>query len=133
MKNHSLADLLKTFLFCLIVSAVTSLIVPDNSFSFVERADKKIYIVDRTGEKWDVTQAESIGFKPERFQYGLGRTAFTPLDDSSMRDNAISSSPSMRIIGIADGSRSQAYSVSSLSRHEIANSRIGKDPIAVGY
>ena len=32
----------------------------------------KIYISDRRGERWDITQAVSIGFKPEKFQFVLG-------------------------------------------------------------
>ena len=50
--------------------------------SFVLREKGETYIVDRTGERWNVTQAKSLGFRPERFQYGIGRNAFIPLDDS---------------------------------------------------
>ncbi|MFP4072050.1 MAG: hypothetical protein ACLFTB_08360, partial [Desulfovibrionales bacterium] len=30
-------------------------------------------ITDRTGETWDLSQAVTEGFEPEKFQYGLGR------------------------------------------------------------
>jgi hypothetical protein len=96
------------------------------------RARDKIYIVDRTGEKWDVTQAESIGFDPQRFQYGIGKNAFTTLDDSHLKDNA-SFLRNHRVIGVANESESQAYSVSKLRSHEIANTNLGSKPIAVGY
>ena len=36
-------------------------------------SDGKTFITDRTGEKWDVSQAANIGFDPRRFQYGIGR------------------------------------------------------------
>jgi hypothetical protein len=52
------------------------------TFSSVIEENGKTYIVDRHGERWDITQAVSIGFKPHRFQHGIGRHAFTPLDDS---------------------------------------------------
>ena len=103
-----------------------------SSAAFVTRIGGKTYIVDRTGERWDVTQAESIGFKPGSFQYGIGKNAFTPLNDSHLKDNA-SSLRDSRVIGIANESESQAYSISKLRSHEIANTTLGSNPIAVGY
>ena len=101
--------------------------------AFVVREKGKVYIVDQTGERWDVTQAESIGFKPEKFQYGMGRNFFTPLDDSHLTDNAGNDNSKLRVIGIAEGSEAKAFSVPKLSRHEVANSKIGDKPVAVGY
>lgn len=101
--------------------------------SFVTREGGKNYIVDQRGEKWDVTQAESIGFKPKGFQFGIGRNAFTPLDDSSLTDNTDSVAKDLRVIGVEEGSEAQAYSVPRLKWHEIANSNLGSEPIAVGY
>lgn len=100
--------------------------------SYVTRARNKTYIVDQTGEKWDVSQAVSIGFDPQRFQYGIGKNAFTTLDDSHLKDNA-SFLRNHRVIGVANESESQAYSVSKLRSHEIANTNLGSEPIAVGY
>lgn len=101
--------------------------------SYVTREGGKTYIVDQKGEKWDVTQAESIGFKPKGFQFGIGRDAFTPLDDSSLTDNTDSVPKDLRVIGVEEGSEAQAYSVPRLKWHEIANSNLGSEPIAVGY
>lgn len=36
---------------------------PDSSAGIVYEGDA-VFIVDRTGEKWDITQAVSIGFDP---------------------------------------------------------------------
>ncbi len=94
---------------------------------------EKTYIVDRHGEKWDVTQAQSVGFSPERFQYGIGRYAFTPLDDSYVTDQTEHVYDGLRVIGVSNDNEAIAYSVSKLRRHEIANSQIGETPIAVGY
>lgn len=35
----------------------------------VKREKDKTFIIDQRGEKWDVTQAASIGFDPHRFQF----------------------------------------------------------------
>ena len=101
--------------------------------AYVLKKDGKIYIEDQTGERWDVTQAYSLGFNPEWFQYGIGKNAFTPLDDSQLKDGISSGLKNPRVIGIAEGSEAQAYSVPKLRYHEIANTRIGEKKIAVGY
>ena len=103
------------------------------AFSKVIHDGDSTYIVDRHGERWDVTQARSIGFMPERFQHGIGRNAFTPLDDSSLKDQSPTVSKSLRVIGISDGKEARAYSVPRLYRHEVANSSIGDKPIAAAY
>ena len=103
------------------------------ALSHVIREKDKIFIVDRLGERWEVTQAESIGFKPEGFQYGLGKHAFTPLDDSYMSDDIDGVSQKLRIIGVSEDSEAKAYPITRLMAHEIANSSIGSKPIAVGF
>jgi len=103
------------------------------AFSKVIHDGDSTYIVDRHGERWDVTQARSIGFMPERFQHGIGRNAFTPLDDSSLKDQSPTVSKSLRVIGISDGKEARAYSVPRLYRHEVANSSIGDKQIAAAY
>ncbi len=106
---------------------------PGDLFAFVVREEGKAYIVDRTGERWDVTQAESIGFQAEGFQYGIGKNAFTPLDDSSMSEKNTGTSPRLRIIGISEDGNAKAYSIPKLRNHEVANSQIGSKPIAAAY
>jgi len=102
---------------------------------FVEKKTGHVFIVDQTGKKWDVTQAESLGFKPKRFQYGIGKNAFTTLDDSHVKAEAETLKDRSRIIGIKKEAESHAYSVSKLRHHEIANTHIGDGdtPIAAGY
>jgi hypothetical protein len=103
------------------------------AFSKVIHDGDSTYIVDRHGERWDVTQARTIGFMPERFQHGIGRNAFTPLDDSSLKDQSPKASKSLRVIGVFDGNEAHAYSVPRLYRHEVANSSIGGKQIAAAY
>ncbi len=101
--------------------------------SAVLKEADKIYIVDRTGERWDVTQAVSLGFNPQGFDFGLGKNAFTPLDDSLLTKNTPDVHRRARVIGVADGSDAKAYTISRLLGHEISNSSIGKEPVAVSY
>ncbi len=103
------------------------------AFPTVKQKNDRIFIHDRHGEAWEVTQAVSIGFDPEKFQYGIGRHAFTPLDDTGLTTDNGSVSSGLRVIGVADGNEARAYSVPKLSRHEVANSTIAASPIAVGY
>jgi hypothetical protein len=108
-------------------------VISGTAFSFVLREADKIYIVDQTGERWDVTQAKALGFDPHRFQYGIGRNAFTPLDDSHIDDDTFFVSKDLRVIGVTGGTEAHAYSVPKLRSHEIANTTIDSKPIAVGY
>ena len=103
------------------------------AYTEVVRNNNRTYIEDRTGEHWDVSQAKTIGFRPEKFQYGIGRYAFRPLDDSHRSEDSNSVPLNQRVIGIGDRETAQAYSVSRLARHEVANSMLGDVPIAVGY
>jgi hypothetical protein len=103
------------------------------TFSKAIEENGKSFIVDLHGERWDVTQARSLGFDPERFRHGIGRNAFNPLDDSHLKENSPNLSQHTRVIGISDGKEARAYSVPRLYRHEVANSRIGDKPIAAAY
>ena len=123
----------KTLFSFLVMVFVVGLIFAGLASASVIRDGKKVYIEDHTGERWDVTQAKSIGFKPEGFQYGIGRNAFTPLDDSFLAEDTSSLSHNPRVIGVTDGTEAKAYSVPKLRYHEIANSHIGEEPIAAGY
>jgi hypothetical protein len=123
----------KTLVPFLIVLGILWVLTSGTASSYVTREGSKTYIVDQRGEKWDVTQAESIGFKPEGFQFGIGRDAFKPLDDSSLTDDRDSVPKDLRVIAVEEGSEAKAYSVPRLKWHEIANSNLGSEPIAVGY
>lgn len=56
----------------------------------VRHADS-VYIQDRTGQRWEVSQAQTLGFKPNKFQYGIGKNAFKPLQDKDFDNNRVSS------------------------------------------
>ena len=99
MSIHPMSSKLKMF----VILTAAGLILSGFTFSRAIEENGRSYIVDLHGERWDVTQARSLGFMPERFQHGIGRNAFTPLDDSSLKDNSESASQSLRVIGVSDG------------------------------
>lgn len=125
--------MLREKLFSVFVMPVAILMAAGIPHPQVVREGGKTHIVDQRGERWDVTQAESIGFRPEGFEFGIGRDAFTPLDDSYLSEDTKDAPRNLRVIGIKDGPLGQAYSIPRLTEHEIANSHIGEKPIAVGY
>jgi hypothetical protein len=120
--------ILKIILLGLILGIVLS-----QAFSKVIEEKGKTYIVDWHGERWEISQAMTIGFEPHRFQHGIGRNAFTPLDDSHFSQDNTKVQRNTRVIGIAEGDRANAYAVSKLWRHEVANSFIGEKPITAAY
>jgi hypothetical protein len=123
----------KIIILQIVVLGLIFAVVLNQAFSRVIEEKGKTYIVDLHGERWDIGQAMTIGFKPHRFQHGIGRDAFTPLDDSNFsRDNA-GVRRNERVIGISEGERANAYSISKLWRHEVANSFIGEKPITAAY
>ena len=114
----------------LVLVGVGSLLV---GWAGVIREGEIIYIVDRTGERWDVTQAATLGFNPYGFQYGIGRDAIRPLDDSRLADGTAQINANTRVIGVENGPDAHAYVVRTLTRHEIANTDLGDTPIAAAY
>jgi hypothetical protein len=95
--------------------------------------DESVYIIDRTGERWEITQAVSLGFNADGFQFGIGRDAIRPLDDSSLNDKTSALDAKTRVIGVENGPEAHAYVVRKLTLHEIANTRLGEAPIAAAY
>lgn len=99
----------------------------------VIREEGRIFIQDRMGERWDVTRAETLGFHPEGFQFGIGRDAFIPLTDARVRKEGKGIPGRLRVIGVVQGEEKRAYSVPRLGGHEVANSTLGGNDIAVAY
>ncbi|RMG98657.1 MAG: DUF3179 domain-containing protein [Candidatus Dadabacteria bacterium] len=99
----------------------------------VERQGGRVFLVDQRGERWEVTEAERRGFRPEGFQYGIGRDAFVPLTDDGLREPVPPPPPGLRVIGVGRGREARAYSVPLLRGHEVANAWVGEDPVAVAY
>lgn len=103
------------------------------SKTVVENEGAKIFIVDQTGERWDITQAVSIGFDPRYFEFGIGRNAFRPLGENDWLDTPEDKDARIRVLGIAGNGDAHAYSVAKLGGHETANTRLGSQPIVAAY
>ncbi len=99
----------------------------------VVKDGRKTYLVDRTGERWDISQAVSLGFDPRYFEFGIGRHAFNPLDDTDWQPGSKPPASGMRIIGVAGNGDAHAYSVRRLRHHETANTFLGSEAIVAGY
>ena len=125
MKNHSLN---LPFIVILLISLFPSLAAS----SALEKGGRT-YIIDQHKEKWDITEAMTLGFKPRNFQYGIGKNAFQTLDDSSLTDDHFFVSSTERVIGFEDSKGGKAFSVEKLRNHEIANTWQDEKPVTVGY
>lgn len=128
MKKQSLRII--SFLF---VATILSFAFSKTGETRVEKEGEKYFIVDRTGERWDITQAVSIGFDPYKFEFGIGRHAFRPLDDSDWDSGSGQTPSNLRVIGIAGEGDAHAYAVKRLRYHETANTFLGADPVVAGY
>ena len=83
-------------------------------------------IVDRTGREWDVTHARNVyGMNPDYFNYGLGVGAIPSVDDPTVLEEGDIGYPSVdsrtQVFGVDHNGEQRAYSVSSLTRHEVFN------------
>lgn len=108
-------------------------LLPHAQAATVHEENGKTFIVDQKGERWEITQALSQGFSPEGFQFGIGRDAIRPLDDQHLGAKGTKLPGQSRVIGISGEKSAHAYSVRRLTRHEIANTRLGDIPIAAAY
>ena len=125
-RNHFNFYFMSIILFC------SLFLSPIATAEFIE--DKgHTYLIDQTAERWDITQAVSIGFEPRDFEFGIGRNAFRPLSESDWSSDVDNKITNFRVIGITAGNEAHAYSVYKLSQHEIANTMLASDPVAVGY
>ena len=109
-----------------------------NDETKVVREDNKIFIVDNTNKKWDVTHAvEVYNFKAESFNHGLGPYAIRPINDPKMISPGESGYPgsneTTQIIGANLFGDKRAYPLNVLTSHEMVNETIGGQPLAVGY
>jgi len=116
-------------LFCF----ATMVLVSQSSGIPAVKEGEKIFIVDQTGERWDITQAVSIGFDPRYFEFGIGRNAFNPLDERDWETTPEDKYSRMRVIGVTGNGDAHAYSVAKLWSHETANTFLGSQPIVAGY
>lgn len=124
---------MKKTIFILTIVFMSMICTPMVKAASVVEKGGNVYIKDRKGELWEVDQAKSIGFKPDKFQYGIGRNTIKPLDDSHLKNSPRSRFDNPRVIGVTEGNNAQAYSIKKLTAHEVANTEINKKSITAAY
>ena len=97
-----------------------------------------IFVIDKTGKRWDVTYAKNqFGFEPEDFEIGSGPFSLRPIlnpqmlsagDEGYPPENATFLVMGTRLNGIA-----RAYSIGVMSSHEVVNEVYGDSHVAVAY
>ena len=100
--------------------------------------NEEIYIVDRTGRKWDITHAvNKYGFKPGRFQFGLGPFAIPPIEEPEFFVPGDPGYPredeTFLVIGTTIHNDSRAYPIFVLKSHEIVDEVFDSTYVAVAY
>jgi hypothetical protein len=93
----------------------------------------RIYIVDQTGEHWDISQAVASGYEPDHFEFGIGRDAFQPLGERDWLSKTGDIPNNLRVIGVAGHDEAHAYAVEKLHYHETANTFLGPRAILAAY
>ena len=116
-----------------LAAIILSLCLVSPAATRVVKETEQTFLVDRTGERWDISQAVSIGFDPHRFEFGIGRHAFQALDEKDWTSSTPDSGSSLRVIGVAGNGEAHAYAVDKLRYHETANTLLGSQPIVAGY
>jgi hypothetical protein len=117
----------------LVIAFIFVILIASPAASSVVNEGGKINIVDRTGERWDITQAVSIGYDPNNFEFGIGRDAFQTLDERHWTTKTGAANSAMRVIGVAENGDAHAYSVGKLRYHETANTTLGSRAIVAAY
>jgi hypothetical protein len=98
----------------------------------------KIFIVDGTDKKWDITHAvKHYGFLPEKFDFGLGPNAIKPIQNPVFVCEGENGYPpdnsELIVIGTSINGETRAYSLIDMRAHEIVNDQFGDAHVAVGY
>lgn len=104
----------------------------------ITKDGQQVFIVDRTGKRWDVTHAQQkYGMRAENFEFGLGPDAIRPINNPRMLSpgdpNYPASNLTFLVLGATLAGRSRAYPINIMSMVEIANERFGNQFVAVGY
>jgi hypothetical protein len=115
-----------------VIGCVFAVLAASAAARVIEK-EGRVFIIDQTGEQWDVTQAKSIGFEPRNFQYGIGRHVFKPLGQGDWLSGPWKAAFDFRVIGIADGNEAHAYAVDRLARHETANTVLSSRTVLAAY
>jgi hypothetical protein len=98
------------------------------SNAYVLREGHRVFIVDRTGENWDVAQAAALGFDPRGFQFGIGRDSIQALHDTDLDDRTPMMNSQVRFIGVENGPDVHACVVRKLTGTKLPIRYLEKSP-----
>ncbi len=106
--------------------------------SGIEGDAGRIFIVDKTGKRWDVTYAKNeFGFEPDEFEIGSGPFSLRPILNPQMlsaeEDGYPAEDATFLILGTRFNDMPRAYSIGVMSAHEVANEVFGDAHVAVAY
>ena len=101
-------------------------------------AGESLFIIDRTGERWDITHAaEKYGFRAENFQYGLGKNAIPSIDYPDMflpgEPGYPPANDNFTLVAARIRSDARAYPLFVMKSHEIVNESFSGQLVAVAY
>jgi len=104
----------------------------------VVREEGKIFIVDQTGKRWEVTHAvNKYGFVAEEFQFGLGPDAIRPILDPKHIDVGQEGYPAddakFIVLGTRVKYRARAYPIEVMAIHEVVDEVFGDAHVAVTF
>ncbi|MFQ5602739.1 MAG: hypothetical protein ACE5HS_05670 [bacterium] len=104
----------------------------------VETDTTKIFIVDRTGKRWEISHAvHKYGFVPEKFEFGLGPNAIPPILEPKMlrpgQPGYPDASSTFLVLGTSFEEDARAYSIQKLGLNEVANEKFSDVHVAVAY
>jgi len=117
----------------------------ESSFAGEESAsDKKwkpIHLVDRYGERFDITHAvQHYNMRKEWFEFGIGKNTIRPINHHHMIAPGESGYPATsgwgdgpQVIGVSIEGEARSYPIDVLARHEVCNETIGNTQAAVAF
>lgn len=106
------------------------------------RPARPVYLVDRYGERFDITHAvANYGMHRRGFEFGIGKSTIRPLnqprmlmaDDPGYPDTGSAWGRGPDVIGAVIEGEARSYPVRPLTRHEIVNESVGQTVAAVAY
>ena len=129
---------------CALVSscAVPSTQSGSAGYAAPTRPVRPVYLVDRDGERFDITHAvTNYGMRRRGFEFGIGKNTIRPLNqprmlvasDPGYPDAGSTWSRGPDVIGAVIEGEARSYPVRPLTRHEIVNESVGATAAAVAY
>lgn len=104
----------------------------------IDQVEDRIYITDKTGKSWDITDAVQIhGMDAEKFTAGFGPDAIQPINEPAMIEHGDKRYPGadeeFSVIGFALEGEARAYRISDLNKHEVVNEEIEGHKLLVAW